>query len=81
MWPNEILCRYILEHERLSISIETHRGVVGGHYARKSTMEKVLKVGLCGPTIHKDAKELCQECDVCQRTGNPSRRDDMALVP
>lgn len=31
--------------------------------------------------MHKDAKELCQACDVCQRTGNPSRRDETPLVP
>ena len=30
--------------------------------------------------IHKDAREYCHSCDICQRTGKPSRRDEMPLV-
>jgi hypothetical protein len=26
-------------------------------------------------------KEYCQSCDVCQRVGNPSRRDEIPLNP
>ena len=34
---DEILCRYVLEHERRRISEESHVGVVGGHYVGKPT--------------------------------------------
>jgi hypothetical protein len=60
---------------------EAHEGVAGGHYAGKETTQKILRVGLWWPTLHKDAKEFCQSCDVCQRLGKPSRRDEMPLVP
>ena len=53
----------------------------GGHYIGKYIAQKVLTVGLWWPTVRKDAKEFCRSCDVCQRTGKPSRRDEMPLKP
>jgi transposase InsO family protein len=44
-------------------------------------MQKVLHAGLWCRTIHKDSKEYCQRCDVCQREGKPNRRDKMSLQP
>jgi hypothetical protein len=44
-------------------------------------VQKILRAGLWWPTDHKDEKEYCQNCDVYQRVGNPSRRDDMSLIP
>ena len=64
--PDEILHRYVLEHERRRILEEAHVGVAGGHYAGKTTMQNVLTMGLWWPTIHKDTKEFCRTCDVCQ---------------
>jgi transposase InsO family protein len=40
-----------------------------------------LHAGLWWPTVHKDAKEYFQKCDVCQRVGKPNRRDEMPLRP
>lgn len=34
---DEVLQRYVLEHERQAILAEAHGGVVGGHYAGKET--------------------------------------------
>jgi len=55
--------------------------MAGGNYARKYTTQKVLRIGLWWPAIHKDSKEYCQQCDVCQRLGKPNRRDEMPLRP
>lgn len=44
-------------------------------------MQKILRVGLWWPTIHKDAKDFCGVRDICQRTERPSRRDKMRLNP
>ena len=79
--PDEILCRYVLEHERRRILEEAHVVVARGHYAGKPTAQKVLTTRLWWPTIHKDVKEFCRSCDVCQRTGKPSLRDEMPLKP
>ena len=79
--PDKILCRYVLEHERRRILEEEHAGVAGSHYVGKPTTQKVLTAGLWWPTVHMDAKEFCRTCDVCQRTGKPSRRDEIPLKP
>jgi len=31
--------------------------------------------------MHKDSKAYCKACDVCHRTGRPSRRDELPLNP
>jgi hypothetical protein len=74
-----ILRRCVLENKRPMILSEAHKGIERGHYVGKATSQHILCVGLWKPTLHKDAKEYCQGWDVCQRAGNPSRRDDMPL--
>jgi hypothetical protein len=81
MGADSILQRYVLEHEIPRVLAEAHEEIVGGHYAGKATTQKVLRVGLWWPTIHRDSKEYCQTCDVCQRVGKPNRRDEMPLQP
>jgi hypothetical protein len=81
MGADGILRRCVLEHERPVILEEVHDGIVGGHYAGRETAQNILCAGIWWPTLHKDVKEYCQSCDVCQRVGNPSRRDEMPLNP
>ena len=81
MRPDEILCRCVLEHENPLILAEAHSGAVGGHYAGKDMAQKILTAGLWWPTIHEDAREFFHSYDIYQRTGKPSRRDEMPLVP
>jgi len=50
---------------------------VGG----KATAQKVLQAGLWWATHLKDAKVYATSCDVCQRVGKPSRRDEFPLQP
>ena len=77
--PDEVLWRYVLDHERSMILAEAHVGIAGVHYLGKPTTQKVLIAGLWWPTLHKDAKEFCKRCNVCQCTWRPSRRDVMPL--
>ena len=62
--PDDILRKYVLDHERPMIFDEEHAGILGGHYSGKPTAHKILTVGLWWPTLHKDAKEFCRSCDV-----------------
>ena len=64
--PDEILQRYVLEHERQQILTKAHASIAGGHYAGKPTAQKILTARLWWPTLHKDVKEFCKRCDVCQ---------------
>ena len=61
--------------------METHGGVPGGHYAGRVTAQKIICAGLWWPTLHQDSKVYFRACDVCQRTGRPSQRDDIPLNP
>jgi hypothetical protein len=80
MGPNEILRICFMEEEIPLILVEAHQGIAGGHYAGKETTQKILRVGLWWPTLHKDAKEYYRAYDVCQRVGKPSRRDKIPLA-
>ena len=81
MGPNEILRRCVFDHERHWVMSEAHVDVAGVHFTRKETMRKILQSILWWPTIHMDTKSFCRCCDVCQRTGKSSRRDEMPLAP
>ena len=81
MGADSILRRCVLEHERPRILEEAHEGIAGGHYARKDTMQKVFHTSLWWPIVHKDAKEYCRNCDVCQRVAKPNMRDEMPIRP
>jgi hypothetical protein len=81
MGADSILQRYLLEHERPRVLEKSHEGIEGGNCAGKATAQKVLRAGLWWPTIHRDPKEYCQGCDVCQRVGKPNKRDNIPLRP
>ena len=44
-------------------------------------MHKILQEGLWCPTMHVNPQDYCWICDVCQRMGKPSKRDEIPLVP
>lgn len=69
----------VIDHERLRILWEIHNGVAGGHCGGKDTTQKVLQIGLWWFTLFKDVKEYAKSCDIYQRTGWPSRRDELPL--
>ena len=67
MGSEEILRCYVPKLEWNKILTEAHGGVAGGHYVGKATTQKILHAGLWWPTLHKDSKAYCKECDACQR--------------
>jgi hypothetical protein len=81
MGPDEILRKCVMEAEQPLILPEFHEGIVGRNYAGKETAQKVRRDGLWWPTLHKNDKDYYKACDVCQRVGKPSRRDEIPLAP
>ena len=81
MGPDEILRWYVPEFERSIILANVQVGATGGHYVGRVTVHKILRVGLWWPTLHQDSKAHCKACDVCQRIGRSSQRDEMPLNP
>nr|GEW20301.1 reverse transcriptase domain-containing protein, chloroplastic [Tanacetum cinerariifolium] len=49
----------------------------GGHHSPNYTAKKVFDSGFYWPTIYRDAHDLVKNCDVCQRQGKISQRDEM----
>lgn len=81
MGSNEVLQRYVTKFERSSIFMDAHGGVVGGNYVGRATTEKIFCLGLWLPNLHNNSKAYCKACDMFQRTGKPSRRDELPLNP
>ena len=53
---------------------------MGGHYGGRDTVRKVLCIRIWWPTLHNDVADYARSCDIYQRIGKPSRRDEMPLV-
>ena len=49
---------------------EIHEGVCGNHSGPRSLVGQVVCVGYFWPTMQKDAAQIVQRCDKCQRFGN-----------
>ena len=69
--------RAVRQFEKQAILRETHCVVTGRHYAGEVTSQKIWSSGLWWPTTTKDAVEYCQECDLCQQMGQPTKKDRM----
>nr|GEY57478.1 DNA-directed DNA polymerase [Tanacetum cinerariifolium] len=54
-----------------------HYGPIGRHHGPKYTAKKVFDYEFYWPTIYRDAQDLVKSCDVCQRQGKISQRDEM----
>nr|GEU35993.1 reverse transcriptase domain-containing protein [Tanacetum cinerariifolium] len=54
-----------------------HEGPNGGHHGANFTAKKVFDAGFFWPTIYRDAHMLVKSCEICQRQGKISQRDEM----
>nr|GEU91870.1 reverse transcriptase domain-containing protein [Tanacetum cinerariifolium] len=54
-----------------------HEGPTGGHHGANFTAKKVFDAGFFWLTIYRDAHNLVKSCDICQRQGKISQRDEM----
>ena len=61
--------------------MEAYGGAIGGHYVERVITQKILLLGLWWPTLQQESKAHCKACNICQRTGKPSQRDEMLLNP
>ncbi|GKB35577.1 reverse transcriptase domain-containing protein [Tanacetum coccineum] len=49
----------------------------GGHHGANLTAKKVFDAGFFWPTIYRDAHAMIKYCDMCQRQGKISQRNEM----
>ncbi|KAL4363997.1 hypothetical protein GQ457_04G020360 [Hibiscus cannabinus] len=76
---DQVLRRCAPEEEQKDIMYHCHAAACGGHFGGNRTAAKILQSGFYWPTLFKDAHAFAKACDRCQRTGNISRRNEMAL--
>nr|GEY41146.1 reverse transcriptase domain-containing protein [Tanacetum cinerariifolium] len=78
------LLRWVLLLQEFDITIlafeilkACHEGPSGGHHGANLIAKKVFNSGFFWPTIYRDAHEMIKTCDICQRQGKISQRDEM----
>nr|GFB05579.1 DNA-directed DNA polymerase [Tanacetum cinerariifolium] len=74
---DQVIRRCVSGQEAIEILKACHYGPTGGHHGPNYTARKVFDLGLYWPTIYRDAQNLVKNCDVCQRQGKISQRDEM----
>ncbi|GJS83082.1 reverse transcriptase domain-containing protein [Tanacetum coccineum] len=74
---DQVIRRCVHGKEALDILEACHNGPTGGHHGANLTAKKVFDAGFFWPTIYKDAHDFVTRCDICQRQGKISQRDEM----
>ncbi|GKC85859.1 reverse transcriptase domain-containing protein [Tanacetum coccineum] len=69
--------RCVAGKEILEILAHCHSRPTGGHHSASITGRKVYESRFFCPSIFKDDKVYVMNCDVCQRAGNISSRNEM----
>ena len=77
---SDLILRRCVPYEEVgSIIRHCHSLPAGGHAKAYKTTTKILQSGFYWPTMFKDVQLFVSSCDVCQRSGNISRRHEMPL--
>ncbi|GJR59614.1 reverse transcriptase domain-containing protein [Tanacetum coccineum] len=74
---DQVIRRCVSGQEAFDILKACHSGPTRGHYGANYTAKKVFDSGFYWPTIYKDAHDFVTQCDICQRQGKISQRDEM----
>ncbi|CAA7031567.1 unnamed protein product [Microthlaspi erraticum] len=70
--------RCVADEEIRGILFHCHSSSYIGHFATYKTVSKALQAGYWWPTMFRDAHRFVSKCDVCQRQGNISKRNEMS---
>ncbi|CAL2270944.1 unnamed protein product [Prunus armeniaca] len=60
---------------------EIHEGACGDHSGSRSLAFKAVRQGYYWPTLHADATQIVQKCDLCQHFGSVSKIPAEPLNP
>nr|GEV43338.1 DNA-directed DNA polymerase [Tanacetum cinerariifolium] len=74
---DQVIRRCVHGQEAIDILKACHYGPTRGHHGLNYTAKKVFDFGFYWPTIYRDAQNLVKTCDVCQRQGKISQRDEI----
>nr|GEW09526.1 reverse transcriptase domain-containing protein [Tanacetum cinerariifolium] len=74
---DKIIRRCVHGQKAFDIIKACHEGPTGGHHSANLTVKKVFNVSFFWPLIYRDAHKMIKTCDICQRQGKISQRDEM----
>nr|GFA56954.1 reverse transcriptase domain-containing protein [Tanacetum cinerariifolium] len=74
---DQVIRRCVHGQEAIDILKACHYGPTGGDHGLNYTAKKVFDSIFYWLTIYRDAQDLVKNCDVCQRQGKISQRDEM----
>ncbi|GKE92017.1 reverse transcriptase domain-containing protein [Tanacetum coccineum] len=74
---DQVIRRCVSGQEALDILKACHSGPTRGHYGANYTAKKIFDSGFYWSTIYKDAHDFVTRCDICQRQGKITQRDEM----
>nr|GEU57919.1 reverse transcriptase domain-containing protein [Tanacetum cinerariifolium] len=77
IYANQVIRSCVSGQEAVEILKACHSGPTGGHHRPNYTARKVFDLGFHWPTIYRDAQDLIKNCDICQRQGKISQKDEM----
>nr|GEV60412.1 reverse transcriptase domain-containing protein [Tanacetum cinerariifolium] len=73
----KVIRRCVHGQEAINILKACHYGPTRGHHGLNYTAKKVFNSRFYWPTIYRDAQDLVKTCDIYQRQGKISQRDEM----
>nr|GEW03825.1 reverse transcriptase domain-containing protein [Tanacetum cinerariifolium] len=76
-YANQVIRRCVSGQKAIEILKACHYRPTGGHHGPNYIARKVFDSGFYWPTIYRDAQDLVKNCNVCQRQGKISQRDEM----
>nr|GEV55727.1 DNA-directed DNA polymerase [Tanacetum cinerariifolium] len=74
---DQVIRRCVHGQKSVDILMACHNEPNGGHHGANYTAKKVFDVGFFWPMIYRDAHDMVNSCDSCQRQGKISRKDEM----
>nr|GEU71183.1 reverse transcriptase domain-containing protein [Tanacetum cinerariifolium] len=74
---DQVIRRCVHGQEAIVILKACHYRPIGKHHGPNYTAKKVFDLGFYWTTIYRAAQDLLKNCDVCQRQGKISQRDEM----
>ncbi|RVW23640.1 putative mitochondrial protein [Vitis vinifera] len=78
---DQIIRKCVPEEEQQGILSHCHENTCGGHLASQKTAMKVLQSCFTWPSLFKDSHIMCRSCDICQRLGKLTKRNQMPMNP
>nr|GFB75094.1 reverse transcriptase domain-containing protein [Tanacetum cinerariifolium] len=74
---DQVIRRCVSGQKAIDILKACHSRPTGGHHEPNYTSRKVFDSGFYWPTTYCDAQNLVKNCDICQRQGKISQKDEM----